>query len=94
MLFVAPVRYCEIMKLTADSEGRIRSPELFPPGTSFESQIDSAGQILLKPLLPQQPKRIQGKLVHRAGKLVMQSPQEVTADAIAEAVRSERNSRA
>jgi hypothetical protein len=82
-----------IMTLTADSRGRIASLELFPPGTSFEPEVDGA-RIILKRLVPEEPKRALGKLVRRNGRLMLDAPGEITAEAIAKAVREERDSRA
>jgi hypothetical protein len=82
-----------IMTLTADSRGRIASLELFPPGTSFEPEVDGS-RIILKRLVPEQPKRVLGKLVRRNGRLMLEAPGEITGEAIAKAVREERDSRA
>jgi len=81
------------MTLTADSKGRIASLELFPPGSSFEPEVDGA-RIILKRLAPEGPKRVQGKLVRRNGRLMLTVGGEITAEAIARAVREERDSRA
>lgn len=81
------------MTLTADSRGRIASLELFPPGTSFEPEVDGA-RIILKRLVPEEPKRVLGKLVRRNGRLMLDVPGEITAEAIAKTVREERDSRA
>jgi len=82
-----------IMRLTADSRGRIASLELFPPGTSFEPEVDGT-RIILKRLAPEEPKRVLGKLVRRNGRLMLVVRGEITGEAIAKAVREERNSRA
>ena len=82
-----------IMTLTADSRGRIASLELFPPGTSFEPEVDGT-RIILKRLVPEEPKRVLGKLVRRNGRLMLEAKGEITAEAIAKAVREERDSRA
>jgi hypothetical protein len=66
---------------------------LFPPGTSFEPEVDGA-RIILKRLVPEEPKRALGKLVRRNGRLMLDAPGEITAEAIAKAVREERDSRA
>lgn len=81
------------MTLTADSRGRITSLELFPPGTSFEPETDLHGRIILRRLIPEEPKRIYAKLVRRGGCLVFDSPVEVVPEAIAKAVADERASR-
>jgi bifunctional DNA-binding transcriptional regulator/antitoxin component of YhaV-PrlF toxin-antitoxin module len=81
------------MTLTADSKGRIASLELFPPGTSFEPEVDGT-RIILKRLAPAEPKRVLGKLIRRNGRLMLAVGGEITADAIAKAVREERDSRA
>lgn len=80
------------MTLTADSRGRITSLELFPPGASFEPEMDGT-RIILKRLVPAEPKRVFGKLVRRNGRLMMEAPGEITGEAIARAVREERDSR-
>lgn len=80
------------MTLTADSKGRIASLELFPPGTSFEPEVDGT-RIILKRLAPDQPKRVLGKLIRRNGRLILTVGGEITAEAIAKAVREERDSR-
>jgi hypothetical protein len=80
------------MTLTADSKGRIASLELFPPGTSFEPEVKGA-RIILKRLLPEEPKRVLGKLVRRNGRLMLDVPGEIAPEAIAKAVREERDSR-
>jgi len=80
------------MTLTADSHGRITSLELFPPGTSFEPQMDTHGRIILKRLISEEPKRVYAKLVRRGEYLVFESPFEVTPEAIAKAVADERAS--
>jgi hypothetical protein len=67
--------------------------ELFPPGTSFEPEIKGT-RIILKRLVPEEPKRVLGKLVRRNGRLMLHVPGEITAQAIATAVREERDSRA
>jgi len=81
------------MTLTADSRGRIASLELFPPGASFEPEVDGT-RIILKRLVPQEPKRVLGKLVRRNGRLMLDVKGKITAEAIAKAVREERDSRA
>jgi hypothetical protein len=81
------------MVLIADSKGRIASLELFPPGTSFEPEVDGA-RIILKRLAPEEPKRVLGKLVRREGRLMLDAPGEITAEAISKATREERDSRA
>jgi bifunctional DNA-binding transcriptional regulator/antitoxin component of YhaV-PrlF toxin-antitoxin module len=81
------------MTLTADSRGRIASLELFPPGASFEPEVEGT-RIILKRLAPEEHKRVLGKLVTRNGRLMMEVSGEITADAIAKAVREERDSRA
>jgi hypothetical protein len=81
------------MTLTADSKGRIASLELFPPGASFEPQVDGT-RIILQRVASQEPKRVLGKLVRRNGRLILDVPGEITAEAIAKAVREERDSRA
>ena len=81
------------MTLTADSRGRIASLELFPPGTSFESEVDGT-RIILKRLVPEEQKRVLGKLVRRNGRLMLDVQGNITAEAIAKAVREERDSRA
>jgi len=81
------------MTLTADSRGRITSLELFPPGTSFEPEVEGS-RIILKRLVPEEPKKVLGKLVRRNGRLMLDVEGEITADAIARAVREERDSRA
>jgi hypothetical protein len=78
------------MTLIADSKGRIASLELFPPGTSFEPEIDGT-RIILRRLVPEEPKRVLGKLVLRKGRLMLDIPGEITAEAIATAVREERD---
>ena len=72
------------MTLTADSRGRIASLELFPPGTSFEPEVEGT-RIILKRLVPEEPKRVFGKLVRRNGRLMLDVPGEITAEAIAKA---------
>ena len=81
------------MTLTADSRGRIASLELFPPGASFEPEVEGA-RIILKRLAPEEPNRVLGRLVTRNGRLMMEVPGEITAEAVARAVRDERDSRA
>jgi hypothetical protein len=81
------------MTLTADSKGRLASLELFPPGTSFEPEVDGA-RIILKRVAPGEPKRVLGKLVRRNGRLLLAVGGEITPEAIAKAVRDERDSRA
>jgi len=82
-----------IMTLTADSRGRLASLELFPPGTSFEPEVNGT-RIILKQLVAEEPKRVLGKLVRRNGHLMLAVRGEITAEAIAKAVREERDSRA
>ncbi|HZM02264.1 MAG TPA: hypothetical protein VFC44_04500 [Candidatus Saccharimonadales bacterium] len=81
------------MTLTADSQGRIASLELFPPGASFEPEVDGT-RIILKRLTPEEPKRVLGKLVRRNGRLMLDFGVEITGEAIGKAVREERDSRA
>jgi hypothetical protein len=79
-----------IMTLTADSRGRLASLELFPPGTSFEPEVDGT-RIILKRLVPEDPKRVMGKLVRRNGRLTLDFGVEITGEAIAKAVPDERD---
>ena len=49
--------------------------------------------MILKRLVPEETKRVLGKLVRRNGRLMLDVPGEITAEAIAKAVRKERESR-
>jgi hypothetical protein len=48
----------------------------------------------VKQLVPEMHKRVLGKLVPRSGRLMLDVPGEITPEAIAKAVREERDSRA
>jgi len=80
------------MTLTADSRGRIANLALFPPGASFEPEVDGT-RIILKRLVPEEPKRALGKLVRRNGRLMLDVSGEITAEAIAKVVCEELDSR-
>jgi hypothetical protein len=76
------------MKLTADSQGRLGSPELFRPKADFEATVQSDGSIRLVELTDvpvMKPRRIDGRL--RGADICL--PRET----VAAAVRAERDAR-
>lgn len=79
------------MKLTADSQGRLTSTELFTPGSTFDVSQSTEGEIVLRKL---QLRRVFARLQHQNGRIVVQLPPGKPADqAIEQAVRAERDSR-
>ncbi len=76
------------MKLTADSEGRLGSAELFRPKTDFEATVQPDGSIRLVELVQVpvvKPRRVDGRLRGADVRL----PRET----VATAVRAERDAR-
>lgn len=77
------------MKLTADYRGRLTSCELFTPNRTFSAEKQSDGSIRLVELVEKETPVV--KLVSRNGHLYF--PNAVGRDAIAAAVRAERDER-
>jgi hypothetical protein len=76
------------MKLTADSQGRIGSVELFPPKADFEATVQPDGSIRLVELTQVpvvKPRRVDGRLRGADVRL--------TRETVAAAVRAERDAR-
>ena len=82
-----------IRTLTVDAEKKIRLPDA-KPGEVFSYEISADGIKLKLVPQPAQPRVVVGKLVKRGNALILEAPGiQVDADAIAEAVREERDSR-
>ena len=80
--------------LTVDDSKRIRLPDARPRQVfSYEPSPD--GSIKLVPVAPKEPRTIVGKMVRKDGRLFLEIPPGYTIryDAIAKAVREERDSR-
>jgi hypothetical protein len=76
------------MKLTADSQGRLGSAELFRPKADFEATVQPDGSIRLVELTQVpvvKPRRVEGRLRGADVRLASQS--------VAAAVRAERDAR-
>jgi hypothetical protein len=76
------------MKLTADSQGRLGSLELFRPKADFEATVQSDGSIRLVELTEAKvvkPRRVEGRLRGADVRL--------TRETVAAAVRAERDAR-
>jgi hypothetical protein len=66
------------MRLTADNQGRLACPELFPPGTTFDAEQDAAGQIVLKEKVVQTGDSSQVRLVRRNGRTMLVSDRKLS----------------
>ncbi len=78
------------MKLATDDRGRLTSAGLFRPNTAYDAQPQPDGSILVVELVPKvvpvlKPRRVGGRLRGAAVKL--------TRNAVAAAVRAERDAR-
>jgi hypothetical protein len=78
------------MKLTADEQGRLASPELFRPKATFDATVQSDGSIRLVELTEEQvpvvkPRRVNGRV--RGAEIALNR------DTVAAAVRAERDAR-
>lgn len=78
------------MQLTADEQGRLSSPELFRPRSTFEATLQSDGSIRLVELANGavpivKPRRVNGRLRGAAISL--------SREVVAAAVRAERDNR-
>ena len=79
-----------LMKLTADEQGRLASPELFRPKAIFDATVQPDGSIRLVELPEKQvrvvkPRRVNGRL--RGAEIALNR------DTVAAAVRAERDAR-
>ena len=79
-----------IMKIVADSRGRLTAADLFRPGTAFDANRMMDGRIILAELRPKEvptvrPRRINGRLT---GGVVALSK-----ETIAAAIRADRDER-
>jgi hypothetical protein len=80
------------MTLTADSEGRIASRELFPPHTSFEAVRQSDGKVMLTRVERESVKPRLVSPVERNGLLVIPiNHAELDTDALDRQIREERD---
>jgi hypothetical protein len=84
-----------VKTLTVDDRQRVRLPQV-KAGQVFAYEPNADGSIRLVPVVPApEPRTVTAKLVRKRGRLVFELPKGLTLapDAIARAVREERDSR-